>query len=196
MKHASPSHCVYMHGKQNIRAVVHVNYFLVTGEAPELEWLEIESKQVLSIKSEEIGAGPRCAKEVKFLNRTVRWTSTGLEIEGDLKHVGILMSEWGMAQSKVASTPGSKAPKPEEQIKEEDKPEMEPTEATKFRRGVARVVYMAQDRLDLGYASKELAKNMARPRLGDEVALKRTIRYLKGRPRGVYIYPWQDPLWQ
>ena len=92
-------------------------------------------------------------------------------VEGDLKHVDILMSEWGMDQAKEAATPGTKAPKPEQQEKQDGKIEMSPIEATKFRRGFAGVVYMAQDRLDLGYASKELAKKMARPKQGDEVAL-------------------------
>ena len=45
--------------------------------------------------------------------------------------------------------------------------------------------------MDLGFASKELAKRMARPRIGDEMGLKRVIRYLLGRPRCVYRYNWQ-----
>ena len=85
--------CLYVHAAKGVRAVVHVDDFLVSGESPELAWLEAELQKVFSIKSEELGAGPSCAKEVKFLNRTVRWTSTGLEIEGDLKHVEFLMSE-------------------------------------------------------------------------------------------------------
>ena len=31
---------------------------------------------------------------------------------------------------------------------------------------------------------------MADPRRGDEVILKRVLRYLKGNPRSVYRYPW------
>ena len=54
------------------------------------------------------------------------------------------------------------------------------------------MVYLAQDRLDIGFASKELAKRMAKPKLGDEAALNRVIRYLRGRPRCVYCYGWQN----
>ena len=43
-----------------------------------------------------------------------------------------------------------KSPKPTEVNNEDEQIEMEPSEATRFRRGVARIVYMAQDRLDFG----------------------------------------------
>ena len=42
--------------------------------------------------------------------------------------------------------------------------------------------YLALDRADLGVATNHLARMMAQPRVGDEVALKRVARYLKGRP--------------
>ena len=35
---------------------------------------------------------------------------------------------------------------------------------------------------------------MAGPRRGDEVALKRVVRYLRLHPRWVTHYPWQDPV--
>ena len=34
---------------------------------------------------------------------------------------------------------------------------------------------------------------MAKPMGQDEVKLKRLIRYLRHKPRGIYHYPWQDP---
>ena len=63
-------------------------------------------------------------------------------------------------------------------------------EATLFRRGAARIDYLSQDRPDLNVASRLLAMRMADPRRGDEVILKRVLRYLKGNPRSVYQYPW------
>ena len=49
--------------------------------------------------------------------------------------------------------------------------------ATKHRAAAARVVFLAQDRLDLGVAAVELAKTMAVPREGDDERLKRVVRY-------------------
>ena len=70
--------------------------------------------------------------------------------------------------------------------------ELTSEDATRYRRAAARITYMAQDRADLASAAKELAKNMARPRKGDEVEVKRVIRYLRAKPRAYVEYPWQD----
>ena len=55
--------------------------------------------------------------------------------------------------------------------------------ATNHRAAVARVVYLAQDRLALG---------MAIPREGDNERLKRVARYLRGTPDHVQWYPLQE----
>ena len=60
---------------------------------------------------------------------------------------------------------------------------MQNLEATKYRRGVARINYLAQDRPDLAVAANLLARSMAHPKVGDEIKLKRVIRYLKSHPR-------------
>ena len=62
---------------------------------------------------------------------------------------------------------------------------------TKHRAAVARVVYLAQDRLDLGVAAVDLAKTMAIPREGEDERLKRVARYLHGHPDYMQWYPVQ-----
>ena len=47
--------CLYVHEAMDLRAVVHVDDFLVSGEAPELAWLEKEFKKAFNIKVEELG---------------------------------------------------------------------------------------------------------------------------------------------
>ena len=61
-----------------------------------------------------------------------------------------------------------------------DRPEVSAELATKHRAAVARVVYLAQGRLDLGVAAVELAKTMAISREGDDERLKRVAKYLHG----------------
>ena len=73
-----------------------------------------------------------------------------------------------------------------------DRPEVRAELATKHRAAVARVVYLAQDRLDLGVAAVELAKIMAIPREGDDERLKRVARYLHGHPDYMQWYPIQE----
>ena len=60
--------------------------------------------------------------------------------------------------------------------------------AAQYRRWVAVLNYLAQDRLDLSYAVKEAARSMATPHTDDGVRLKRILRYLQGAPRASYVF--------
>ena len=71
-------------------------------------------------------------------------------------------------------------------------PEMLPKDASLFRAVVARINFLAQDRSDLQYASKECSRRMSSPRVEDWALVKRIGRYLKGRPRAISIFMWQD----
>ena len=57
-------------------------------------------------------------------------------------------------------TPGIKA----SPLPEEDDAVLKPELATKFRRVVARANFLAQDRMDIQFATKEAARGMATPR--------------------------------
>ena len=61
-----------------------------------------------------------------------------------------------------------------------------------YRGLAARANYLAQDRLDIQYAVKEIALRMSSPKDGDMALLKRLGRYLIGAPRAVYTYSWQS----
>ena len=81
----------------------------------------------------------------------------------------------------------------------EDDDEDDPSErllegniVTEFRGLVARINFLAQDRGDLQYASKECSRKMSAPRQKDWEAVKRIARYLVGCPRVVTRYQWQD----
>ena len=65
-------------------------------------------------------------------------------------------------------------------------------EATRFRALAARANYLAQDRADIQFAVKELARRMSTAKSGDMELLKRLGRYLVGTPRAVYDYAWQS----
>jgi hypothetical protein len=78
-----------------------------------------------------------------------------------------------------------------EEIEETIRDPMQPDEAWKFRRGAARINYMAQDRVDLCVSAQRLSQCMARPRAGDEIALKRVIRYLRIHPSCKMMYHFQ-----
>ena len=55
-----------------------------------------------------------------------------------------------------------------------------------------RLNYLAQDRPDIQFACKELAKGMSSPTEGDWQKLKRLGRYLIGNPRVVFNFKYKD----
>ena len=69
---------------------------------------------------------------------------------------------------------------------------LEAGEATRYRALVARLNYLALDRPDIQFGVKEAAKRMSAPRAPDMKLLKRLGRYLKGVPRAVLVFVWQD----
>ena len=72
----------------------------------------------------------------------------------------------------------------------EDK-ELLKEDASQFRALAARANYLAQDRPDIQFAVKEVARRMARPTTADWSLLKRLARYLVVAPRSVTHYYWQ-----
>ncbi len=76
----------------------------------------------------------------------------------------------------------------------EESPLLDKKDASVFRALAARANYLAQDRPDIQFAVKEVARRMATPRADDWVLLKRIARYLVGAPRGMLRFVWQaDP---
>ena len=68
---------------------------------------------------------------------------------------------------------------------------MPPTDTGRHRGAVARVVYMAQDRPDLGVVACTVAKTMAHPKIGNQWLVKRVCRYIKVRPRDAQFHEYQ-----
>ena len=70
--------------------------------------------------------------------------------------------------------------------------EMCQQDATKYRAIVARLNFLAQDRADIQYPSKECSRFMAKPLNKSWADLRRLGRYLLGKPRVVHMFAWQD----
>ena len=60
---------------------------------------------------------------------------------------------------------------------------LDESEASKVRRAIARINYMALDRADLSSVARIAWQYMSEPRQGTEIVVKRVIRYLKSYPR-------------
>ena len=168
---------------------VHGDDFTISGPERSPEWLRDFLKTRWDVKATILGPESHQAQKVRVLNRSIRWTARGVEYEADPRHRLVILKELGLEGCKSVTTPYG----PQEQGLLQDQGELLVcTEASKFRAIVARLNYLAADRPDTQYATKEVSKRMATPREPDWQALRRIGRYLAGAPRAVQILEWQS----
>ena len=74
---------------------------------------------------------------------------------------------------------------------DKDDPELGSEEARLYRGVAARFNYIAPDRPDIGFAVKEAARAMSKPRRSHLGLVKKIGKYLKGAPRLVSHFRWQ-----
>ena len=177
--------CLYKHDERGIYVNVHVDDFLCLGDRPDLEWLHPALSRQFLLKKEILGPDADEAKSVTFLGRELRWSKAGIEYEPDQKHVKILLEEWGLETCRGVVSPGQKE---DDAL---DTPQLTGAAVSEYRRAVARLNYLAQDRQDIAFATKELARRMATPSESDVGSLRRVLRYLKTHPRSYVTYEWQ-----
>ena len=84
-------------------------------------------------------------------------------------------------------TPGLKCTKEQIDIEKE----LEQHEHTPYRGNGARCNYLGPDRPAIQYSAKEICRWMSSPTNLGQDALKRLCRFLVGRRRMVFKYPWQ-----
>ena len=89
---ASP--CTFSHDTRNISLFVHGDDFLSSGSRQDLEWLRNVLSKEWSIKSTIIGNDDDLPKELRVLNRIVRWHANwGATYEPDSRHVDIIIKD-------------------------------------------------------------------------------------------------------
>ena len=190
--------------------LVHGDDFVASGERSKILLFKEQLARRFTIKSKIVGSGARpvirsgaassgcrsgwqeCAveekKEARILNRIVRWTSQGWEYEADQRHAELIVKAMGVEGGKAVSSPGED--EPAWKVDDNEKP-LGMKEATLYRMVAARANYLAADRADIQYATKECCRGMAVPLVHHLGGLKRLARYLVGRPRMVWKCAWQ-----
>ena len=181
---------VFQHETRDMFFSVHVDDLLCTGPREDLMWLKKHLLKKYELETMLIGEDDGMEKKAIYLGRTLDWGENGLGVRPDRRHVRSLLRELGMEHCRSISTPLSATAEREADLGEHL--EVSAELAMKHRSAVARVVYLAQDRLDLGVAAVELAKTMAIPKDGDDERLKRVARYLHGHFDYIQWYPAQE----
>ena len=90
----------------DIDPMVHGDDLLVVGSAKALQWTNQGMRKKYEIKAQVLGPDHGMEKEVKMLNRILRWTSKGIEYEPDQRHAELVIQELGLEGCKPVDTPG------------------------------------------------------------------------------------------
>ena len=183
---ASP--CAFLNPELDVKCVVHGDDFTFLGTDAVLDAVQRAMKKRYEVKVRgRLGPEAKDDKSIRILNRILEWTAEGLNYEADQRHAEIIVEQLGLSEKKASiSTPGIKVKT------DEDSDELlNPSQASMYRGMVARANFLASDRVDIQFAVKELAKDMANPKLSSWAALERLGRYLKRRPRAILKYHYQ-----
>ena len=132
-------------------------------------------------------------REVVYLNRVFRWCqptsgrAEAIEIEAGARHVEILIHQLNLRIAKSLATPGVKS------TSSDIGPALPLEQHTPFRSMCMRASYLAEDRPDVRFACKEIARLMSEPCEAGWEKLKRLGRYLGGVPRLAQRMERQNP---
>ena len=190
------SPCHYHHfsqggsGVRKLTVPVHGDDFTFLGDDPSLKWITAELKKVYELKVRAtLGPENSDDKSVRILSRIVSWNEQGIQYEPDQRHVETVIKTLGLEKGKSVVTPGAK-----DKLDTDSDKAIEGAQATLYRSLTMRLSYLAQDRPDIQFSCKELAKGMSSPTEGDWLKLKRLGRYLIDKPRVVLNFDYQDPV--
>ena len=186
---ASP--CNFKNEEYDMALTVHGDDFTISGPTESLEWLLKTMKARYEVTHEILGPEANMVKEMRVLNRVIRWTDQGLTYEADQRHAELIVEAMGMKNAKGVATPAVHEPADVKEQRERS-PQLSSIDATMYRALAARLNYLALDRTDLQFTAKSIARYMASPRMYDWGALKRVARYLVTAPRVVQLFEWQE----
>ena len=105
------SACLFYHEGKDVAVMVHGDDFVAVGDPKHLAETEAILAKKYKIKVEKLGPDDDDMKEVKILNKIVRITTEGIELEADPRHAELIVRELGLEGCKATKVPGSKAVK-------------------------------------------------------------------------------------
>ena len=176
--------CAFFSEKLQVRTVVHGDDFVSEGPEEGLRAMDTMLRKEFEIKTEILGPDPRKhVQSIKILNRIITWGKDGISWEPDPRHAELIVESLGT--QKNAATAGI------DDIEEDDTP-LSAEATSSYRSLAARANYLAIDRPDILFATKELCRSMSRPTAQAWAKLERLGKYLRGKPRLVWHYHWQE----
>ena len=179
----------FYHEGRDVSLVVHGDDFTFTGEDADLDWAEGLMKQWYEVKVRaRLGPGEDDDKEATLLGRILRWHDWGISCEADPKYRRSVLEALGLKEdSKSLASPGTK-----EADKDDESLPKVLGDDRQYRSIVATINFMAIDMPDIQFACKEACRDMSAPTEHSWRKVKRIGRYLVGREKVVWQFPWKD----
>ena len=152
--------------------------------------MEVQLQAAYEIQTQKLGLGAGCVPEGKVLNRIVRCDESGWSLEADPRHAEFVIEQLGVGEFVSAAIPGIDGI---DEVEREDNVDITGSDATRFCGVVAHCNYLAFDRPDIQFPTKEICREMFKPTTGSLWRLQRLGQYLKGKPRLAWKYAMQAP---
>ena len=181
--------CIYHHPVGNMICVRHGDDFvLLATRAQHKQFLKDMNEHMITKHLGTLGGHRELGdlQEIRCLNWLIRWIqppfkdeeASFIEWEPDARHVEILLHALDLGEgSKPLSTPGIRMPPGT------DESPLDAAGRELYRSNTMRYAYLAQDRPELQFSAKELARSMQQPTVHDMNMLKRAGRFLLGARR-------------
>ena len=160
---------------------------LLAGRREDSLWLVEELEKVFRVEKEgpyplnRVGNG----EELRYLKRKYVFVEEGIVVQPNEKYIKKLLELYDLGRLKSKATPEHV-----DLVKEDKSKELGPEETKRFRSGLGSVLYLAQDRIDIQYASKCLASSMSKPTQQALKCLKHLILYLSGTANRSTLLPY------
>ena len=98
----------FRHPQRQVMCLMHGDDFLMAVRVRDLEWTRDQlSRDILLSDKGRLGGGHDEVREIKCLNRVLRWTPTGYQVEADPRHAEIIVTALG-DKVRTVVTPGAK----------------------------------------------------------------------------------------
>ena len=116
-KQGSSNPCLFYHPTTDVAVMVHGDDFIAVGDEKSLKGTRATLEDRYKLKVETLGEGPACKQEIRVLNKVLRRTPEGLELEADPRHAEIVVRELGLTNAKTSKVPGAKEPRKHDIVK-------------------------------------------------------------------------------
>ena len=100
--------CLFHHSGKGFTIMIHGDDFAAVGDEKDFIDVEKALTDKYKIKTERLGSGPSDSKEIRVLNKVLRYTDQGLELEADPRHAEMIIRDLELATASPSKVPGSK----------------------------------------------------------------------------------------